>query len=92
MTQDSDTVVGLEAYERHDWNEAYQLLSPLLESQEETPEVAEALGSASWWVGDINTTINARQRAYAEYSAVGRTVDAARVAIQVAEDHMHVLQ
>lgn len=92
LTQDSDIVVGLEAYERHDWNEAYQLLSPLLESQEETPEVAEALGSASWWVGDINTTINARQRAYAEYSTVGRTVDAARVAIQVAEDHMLVLQ
>jgi len=92
MTQDPDTVAGLEAYKRHDWNEAYQLLSPLLESKGETPEVAEALGSASWWVGDIDTTINARQRAYAEYSAVGRTVDAARAAIQVAEDHMLVLQ
>jgi len=92
LTQDPDAVAGLEAYKRHDWKEAYQLLSPLLESQEETPEIAEALGSASWWVGDIDTTISARQRAYAEYSAAGRSVDAARAAIQVAEDHMLLLQ
>ena len=92
MNQDSDTVAGLEAYKRHDWKEAYRLLGPLLESQAETPEVAEAVGSASWWLGDIETTINARQRAYAEYSAAGRTVDAARAAIQVAEDHMYLLQ
>jgi class 3 adenylate cyclase len=92
LTRDSDTAAGLEAYERHDWKEAYQLLSPLLESEDETPELAEAIGSASWWVGDIDMTISARQRAYAEYSAAGRTLDAARAAIQVAEDHMLLLQ
>ncbi len=71
---------------------AYELLSPLLESDFEEPEAVEALGSAAWWIGDIETTINARQRAYAEYVAQGRNVDASRVAIQVAEDHYLLLQ
>ena len=92
MTRDSDTVAGIEAYKQHDWTKAYELLSPLLESDSEEPEAVEALGSAAWWLGDIETTINARQRAYAEYVAQGRNIDASRVAIQVAEDHYFLLQ
>ena len=92
LTRDSDTVAGIEAYKQHDWTKAYELLSPLLESDSEEPEAVEALGSAAWWLGDIETTINARQRAYAEYVAQGRNIDASRVAIQVAEDHYFLLQ
>jgi class 3 adenylate cyclase len=92
LTRDSDTVAGIEAYKQHDWTKAYELLSPLLESDLEEPEAVEALGSAAWWIGDIETTINARQRAYAEYVAQGRNIDASRVAIQVAEDHYFLLQ
>jgi len=92
LTLDTDTVAGLEAYERHDWEQAYRFLSPLLDSEKETPQIAEALGSASWWLGDIETTVNARQKAYALYIAAGRKVDASRAAIQLAEDHMLILQ
>ena len=92
LTRDFDTVAGIEAYKQHDWTKAYELLSPLLESDSEEPEAVEALGSAAWWIGDIETTINARQRAYAEYVAQGRNIDASRVAIQVAEDHYFLLQ
>lgn len=92
LTRDSDTVAGIEAYKQHDWTKAYELLSPLLESDLEEPEAVEALGSAAWWIGDIETTIKARQRAYAEYVAQGRNIDASRVAIQVAEDHYLLLQ
>ncbi len=92
VSQETDVTAGLEAFERHDWRMAYQLLSPLLESKEEAPELVEAIGAVSWWVGDIDTTINARQRAYAQYSAAGRTIDAARAATQVAEDHLLRLQ
>ncbi len=92
MSQDRDVAAGLEAYERHDWRGAYDFLSPLLESKEETPELIEVIGAVSWWVGDTDTTINARQRAYVGYSAAGRTIDAARAAIQVAEDHLFRLE
>jgi hypothetical protein len=92
LTLNTDIVAGLEAYERHDWEQAYRFLSPLLDSEKETPQIAEALGSASWWLGDIETTIHARQRAYALYIAAGQKVDASRAAIQVAEDHMLLLQ
>jgi len=92
LTQDPNTAAGLEAYERGEWAEAHRSLAPLLESPEAPPEDLEVLGSAAFWMGDIETTINARQRAYADYGAQGRSVDAARVAIQVAEDHMLLLQ
>lgn len=92
VNRDTDVTAGLEAYERHDWKGAYQLLSPLLESKEEAPEQIEVLGAVSWWVGDIDTTIDARQRAYAEYSATGQTIDAARIATKLAEDHLLRLQ
>ncbi len=92
MTQDPNTAAGFEAYERGEWTEAHHSLSPLLESLEAAPEALEALGSAAWWISDIETTIKARQRAYASYAAEGRSIDAARVAIQVAEDHMLLLE
>ena len=92
MTGDSNTVAGLEAYERQDWVAAHSLLISCIESPEAPPEALEALGSAAWWVGDIDTTIRARQRAYADYAAEDRNVDASRAAIQVAEDHMLLLQ
>ena len=78
LTVDSDTVAGLEAYKRHDWKQAYRLLSPLAESDRETPEVAEAIGSASWWLGDVESPVNARQRAYSDYLRADRPIDAAQ--------------
>ena len=92
VNRNTDVNAGLEAYERHNWRGAYQLLSPLLESKEEAPELVEVLGAASWWVGDIDTTIDARQRAYTEYSATGQAIDAARMATKLAEDHLLRLQ
>ena len=92
MNRNADVTAGLEAYERHDWKGAYELLSPLLKSKEDSPELVEVLGAVSWWVGDIDTTIDARQRAYAGYSSNGQTIDAARIATKLAEDHLHRLQ
>ena len=92
LNPDPDVAAGIDAFVSHDWAKAHDLLSPVLESEQANPEVLEMLGSSAWWIGDIDTTINARQRAYASYMAADRPVDASRAAIQVAEDHMLLLR
>jgi len=84
--------VGMKAWSTHDWSTAYSGLKPLLRSPEAEPEQLEALAESAWWLGSVDDTIAARERAFSMYVDSGRDVDAARVAIQVAENHAHRLE
>jgi class 3 adenylate cyclase len=88
----SDLDQGLDAMARNDWGQAYELLRPLLADAEARPEDLEALTDAAWWVGQIDDSISAGERAVSLYTAMGRGVDVARVAIHVAESYAQRLQ
>jgi class 3 adenylate cyclase len=84
--------LGMNAWSTHDWSTAYSELEPLLRAPTAEPEQLEALGESAWWLGKIDDTIAARERAFSMFVDSDRDVDAARVAIQVAENHAHRLE
>ena len=78
---------GMRAWERHDWATAYEQLLPLLEAEQSEPEHLEALAESAWWCGALDDTIAAQERAFKSLSAAGRNIDAAGLAIDLAEHH-----
>jgi class 3 adenylate cyclase len=82
----------MRAWSGHDWSTAYQNLKALLGSPQAEPEQLESLAESAWWLGEVDDTITARERAFSMYVDAHREVDAARVAIQVAENHAHRLE
>ena len=83
---------GMRAWERHDWATAYEELLPLLDAEESEPEHLEALAESAWWCGGLDDTIAAQERAFRTYSSDGRNVEAAGVAVDLAEHHALRLQ
>jgi class 3 adenylate cyclase len=83
---------GMRAWERHDWATAYEELLPLLDAEESEPGHLEALAESAWWCGSLDDTIAAQERAFKTYSAAGRNVDAAGLAIDLAEIYALRLQ
>jgi ATP/maltotriose-dependent transcriptional regulator MalT len=51
-------------------------------------EAWEGLSWAAWWLGDQDTTLSARERAYRAYREAGDTCGAARMAMWLASDHL----
>lgn len=88
----SRITAGMRAWSGHDWATAYQNLEALLGSPQAEPEQLEALAESAWWLGEVDDTITARERAFSMYVDAHRDVDAARVATQVAENHAHRLE
>lgn len=82
---------GLRAFDRHEWNEAFEALSLVDAAGSLAPEQLERLAEAAWWVAKIDECIKTRERVYALYLANGDLHSAARVAIAVAEDYFHKL-
>ena len=83
---------GMRAWERHEWAIAYEQLLPLLDAEESEPEHLEALAESAWWCGNLDDTIAARERAFRTYSEASRNIDAARLAVDLAEHHALRLQ
>ena len=52
------------------------------------PEAWEGLGRAAWWLGDEDSTLAARERAYRAYREAGDACGAARMAMWLASDHL----
>ena len=87
-----DIASGMRAWESHDWVTAYEQLLPLLDAEGGEPEALEALADSAWWCGSVDDTIAASERAFTAYTAAGRSVDGAVVAIGLAEHHAMRLQ
>jgi class 3 adenylate cyclase len=88
----SEMTAGMRAWSGHDWSTAYSELKATLRAPEAEPEHLEALAESAWWLGAIDDTIAARERAFSIYVDAHRDVDAARVAVEVAENHAHRLE
>ncbi len=75
------------ALARADWEQARELFR----RETETGDAAEAwegLSRAAWWLGDEQTTLAARERAYRRYQADGDVRRAAHMATWLAGDHL----
>jgi tetratricopeptide (TPR) repeat protein len=90
-TAQSAVTTGLRAFERCQWQEAYDALMAADVSPGLAPPDLERLAEAAWFLGRGDECIRMRERAYADYLASGNLERAAAVAIAVAEDHFHKL-
>jgi class 3 adenylate cyclase len=77
-----------EAAQRYAWGEVVDLLERAVAGGEVlTADDYALLGEASWWVGSLEDSIGARERAFAAYLTDGEKRPAAMVAIALAKDH-----
>ena len=82
---------GREAFDRHAWREAFDLLTAAQASDDFSAEDLERLGDAAWLTGRIDDCIGARERAYAAYLEAGNRRRAAFVALRLTEDYWNKL-
>ena len=80
-----------DAVSRSAWGEAHQLLSELDKRTELSAEDLEALGEAASWTAGVDATIEARERAYAAWTAAGNRRRAGGLALKLTRDHEHKL-
>jgi LuxR family transcriptional regulator, maltose regulon positive regulatory protein len=78
---------GEAALVRGAWDEARAIFEREIEARE-TVEALEGLSWAAWWVEDVATCIEARERAYRISRREGDMRRAAMLAIWVADDHL----
>jgi DNA-binding NarL/FixJ family response regulator len=72
---------GFAALEARDWQTAREILEPI---PEPTPEVADALAQALYWLGDYPASLAAHERAYQQFLERGEKGKAAMTARGVA--------
>ena len=78
---------GREAMRRHAWAEAYEALSRADREGILTGEGLQLLGSAAYWTGRPDETVEDLERAFAAYMDHGDHAEAAMMAFRVAEQH-----
>ena len=78
---------GRDAYRRHAWHEAFDLLRDADSETPLSPEDLKLLAESAWFAGDPDVAIEARQRAHSGYLKDGDKCHAAEMALQLAIDH-----
>lgn len=78
---------GREALERHAWAEAFEQLSRADAAGELGAADLEALAEASFWVGELDLTLDAQERAYRGYLDDGQPCRAAGIAMHLARHY-----
>ena len=76
-----------EALEAHDWATAYDLLTKLSQTSALLADDAYALGQAAWWLGRMDVSMDAYQRAHQQFVASGRTDAAVMTAVHLSYSH-----
>jgi LuxR family transcriptional regulator, maltose regulon positive regulatory protein len=79
-------VAGWEALARGAWQEARASFEVAV-GQGEDADALEGLSWAAWWLEDVETCIDARERAYRAHRQAGDDRAAARMALWLADDH-----
>lgn len=78
---------GWDALNRGAWEDARARFETAL-AREEVPEASEGLAWAAWWLDDIVTIFDARERAYRLYRHRGDRRGAARAALWLSVDYI----
>lgn len=74
------------ALDRYDWSEAFLAFTDADSQTELAPEDLERWVTAAQWMNRLDVCIDVGERAHAQYFKAGRFVDAARAAIDLAEN------
>lgn len=82
--------VAQEALEAHDWAAAFDLLMQLSETTELSADDLDGLGQAAWWLGRMDVSIDAHQRAHQQFAALGRTEAAVMAAVYLSFDYANM--
>ena len=75
------------AASKHAWRETYEHLIQADESGELTADDLAVLGEAAWWLGRLEDSISARERAFNAYLDAGDNRKAAVTAIMLSDLH-----
>lgn len=77
-----------DALARHEWQRCHDLANAAeLDDPRSEAERLALVGEALWWLGEVDASIDARQRAYAQFEALGDLRRAAHVAVHIYEGH-----
>jgi ATP/maltotriose-dependent transcriptional regulator MalT len=76
-----------QALETHEWATAFDLLTRPSEGTELAADDAYALGQAAWWLGRMDVSMDAYQRAHQQFVAAGRTDAAVMTAVHLSFAH-----
>lgn len=68
---------------QHAWQSAFEILDPMFAGLD--ADDLDRLGQAAWWVGRLTRCVEADQRAFAMYVNADDRVNAARMAIRLAD-------
>jgi class 3 adenylate cyclase len=89
VSQVADVVeTARSAAERFAWREAYEAYSSA-DAKSLSPADLEHFAEAAWWRGRPDEAISLRERAYGGFSSGGDQLSAARLALALADDHVH---
>ena len=87
IIDDASLEAGRAAVSKHAWREAYDHFTSADASGELTAGDLAALGEAAWWLGRLEESISARERAFSAYLDAGDNRNAAVTAIMLADLH-----
>jgi len=89
VSRPSDELIeaGRDALQRHQWQEAYDVLSEADRQGSLSGEGLELLAWAAYWTAHPDETVEAVERAYGAYLQEGDRASAAMMAFRVAEQH-----
>lgn len=76
----------------HRWREAFDLLKKADEQGILEPDDLDGYGASAWWIGQLGTAIEVRERSYAAHLKAGDKARAAATALALASDYSHRLQ
>jgi class 3 adenylate cyclase len=83
---------GRDAYHRHAWHEAFDLLREADAEVSLEPQDLALLAESAWFAGDPDAAIEAREGAHAGFLKQGDKCQAAEMALQLALEHFERLE
>jgi class 3 adenylate cyclase len=91
VIEKSPLQAGREAFDRHAWHEAFELLTEADASEKLEADDLDKLAQAAWWSGRLEECISARERAYGLFLDAGKPHRAALTALMLASDYFDKL-
>jgi class 3 adenylate cyclase len=88
VSEDSLIDRGRNALARHQWRDAFDLLSQADDAGELDAGELALLADAAWWTGQLPKAIEARERAYAVATRAGDAQTAVETALGLARENM----
>ena len=76
-----------DAFAKHEWREAYDLLLEADQAQQLSPDDLMSLGESAWWLGRLEEAIAAKERAFTRLLDAGDKQTAAICALSIAHDY-----